>query len=701
MPLPSLEAGAALKKLTANKAIAPMSALLSNNTLFKNLNRITRQGCLWLGMTSLLVATVVPTASIQPALAAPPPVSLSSDALIRDNGNMVTISVSNTPVQEILRTLSEAGGINILVDDNIEKSISLELNSVSVSDALSAITNLANLEIVPQGSDLYLVIPKDRAEEVGLNRRLTRIIPVQFGNAFQIASLLNSSLFALDNARLSQSGSGGGGNAANQAQKIKPDPRTNSLIIVGSQRDIDLTEAALAAIDKPRESKTFFLNYANAVDVTTQLMSSVFNDGTNGFMLGGGSSTSGAGGGGGAGGLGGGGGAGGGAGGGGGGGATQGQGASMQMPSTLRLETEQIEEGQGVNNLLTEGGSETSSFSQQVSLRGIVKQSETAMVSPMSVIVVPDTRMNSVTVMGTLEQIAMAEKVLPILDAEPPQVSIEVSLIEISEQGVKELSVNTGISDGKLQVGFNNEPLVGLGPTRGVATAANTGLIGLPTNDPADNTNSARSGLAFSTRPLVTSHDYLAQVNALITSARAKVLANPTVVATHDTEAIVSIVDQIIRRVNVSVNGLSGTTTIETEIGEAGIVLDILPKIGEDGTVSMRIRPSVTSVANIITDGNGNQTTLLTKRDLLAQMVRVKNGQTLLMGGLTRENSSLRKDKLPLLGDLPIVGALFRSSQTNNNKTELVMLLTPHILNTVQPSNVFSQNPLSSISSGY
>ncbi len=679
-----------------------------------HLTRALQQGCTWLGIISISLTVALPTGGIAPAQAAPPPVALSNSATILDNGNRVNISVSDTPVQEIMRTLSEAGNINILVDDTISKRISLELNDVSISDAMAAIANLANLEIVPQNTgavansaSMYLIIPKDRAEEVGLNRQLTRIIPVQFGNAFQIAGLLNASLFALDNARLSQSGGsrGGGGGARGgginmaQAQKIKPDPRTNSLIIVGSQRDIDLTEAALAAIDKPRESKTFFLNYANAVDVTTQLMSSVFNDGTNGFSVGSGTSSSGAGnaggGGGGAGGAGGMGGA-----GGAGGGANQGQGMLLQTASTLRIETEKLEEGSGVNNLLAEGGAGASSFSQEVSLRGIVKQSEMATVSPMTVIVVPDTRLNSITVMGTAAQIAMAEQVLPFLDAEPPQVSIEVSLVEISEQGVKELSVNTGISDVKLQAGFNNEALTGIGGSN-IATPANTGLIGLPSNDPNDNTNSARSGLLFSTRPLVTSHDYLAQINALITSARAKVLANPTVVATHDTEAIVSIVDEIVRRVNVSVNGLAGTTTIETEIGEAGIVLDILPKIGEDGTVSMRIRPSVTSVANIIIDGNGNQTTLLSKRDLLAQMVRVKDGQTLLIGGLTRENNSLRKDKLPILGDLPIVGALFRSSQTNNSKTELVMLLTPHILNTVAQSQIFSQNPLSNISNNY
>jgi type II secretory pathway component GspD/PulD (secretin) len=655
---------------------------------------IRRWCCYWqLGSALIIAGLLLVTLAWQLSVQAAPssyqqPVSLAETVKVPDNGRLITLSVSETPVAEILRNLATVGDLNLLVDDAIVGTISLELDGVTINDALASIVSLARLEVVPQGGNVYLIIPRERAEEVGLNRKFTHIIPVEFANANQVAALLNQSLFAVDNARLAQgNGNGGGAAFSPQAlsgqnggqgnvifQKVRGDARTNSLIIVGSQRDIDLAEAAVKAIDKPRDTKTFYLNYANALDVATQLMSSVFNDGTMGLMVGGGQGGAGGAGGG----LGGGGGAGGGFGGGAGGagglGGQQGNLQVQQMPSTLRVESETIAEGDGVNSLIGGDGNTAATFSQEVTLRGVVKNSEAVMVSPMGTIVIPDTRLNAVTVMGTAQQIELAERILPALDAEPPQVSIEVSLVEISEEGQKQLGTNFGIADGKLQLGFNGDGSVGLG------------------TQTAD--GAAQTGIQYTTSPRRGNFEFLGQVNALIRSNRAKVLANPTIVANHDTEAIVSIVDEIVRRVNVTLNSLAGTTTIETEIGEAGIVLDILPKIGEDGTVSMRIRPSVTSVRDIIQDVNGNSTTLLTKRDLLAQMVRVKDGETLVLGGLVRESSSLQRDKLPILGDLPIVGALFRASADNTNRSELVIMMTPHIMNPVIPSDVFARKPL-------
>lgn len=616
---------------------------------------------------------------------------------------LVSVEAANASVRELLRDMARQGGFNLILDDSVKGTVTLELHNVAINQALSAIASLAALELLPRSEHIYLAIAKKTAVEKGLNRRLTRMIPVKFGNASQIAAMLNTSLFAVENAELAQlgggaggggamggaAGGGGGGSAASLFQKVKSDARTNSLLIVGSQREIDLAEAAVAQIDRPRESRTFYLSFANALDVATQLTSSIFNDGTAGFIFqagGGGGSAGGGGGGGGAAGA---------------GSVTGGAGGAqgpLDAPSPIRVQSEKIAEGSGVNNLAGGSGGNTSSFSQELILRGTVKTTEMAQISPLGPLVVPDTRLNAVTVMGTPEQIAIAERMIPVFDAEPPQVSIDVSMVEITHRGLKELGARVGVADGKLQTGFNNEPLPGLKPLSGIITPAGTGLVGLPTNDSTDTAARARSGIIYSTNPLVRKSDYLFQINALVDQRRAKILANPTIVATHDTEAVVSIVDEIIRRVNITVDGQTGTTTVETEMGEAGIVLDILPKIGEDGTVSMRIRPSVTTVQSILTDAQGNITTLLTKRDILAQLVRIQDGQTLVLGGLVQDALTNRQDKLPLIGDLPIVGALFRASQNQTERSEIVLLLTPHILNKTRLTPARTLDALSSSS---
>lgn len=615
------------------------------------------------------------------------PVPLSHEIQLENGNKLVTVTASNANIRELLRDLALEGGFNLLLDDSVTGSLSLEMKEVPLNDAMSAIASLSGLAIIPQNHNIYLVITDEAAAEKHLNRQYTKMVPVDFANATQVAALLNNSLFAVENARIQQasgnsSGGGGrgnfggnrggggqgGGGGQNIPQKIKADTRTNSLIVVGSQRDIDLVEAAVQTIDRPRESKTFYLNYANALDVASQLTSSIFNDGTQNFQLQ--NSSAGA------------------------GGAMQqqqqnGPGTVQQQPTSLRVQGEDLEEGEGINNFSSSGGSST--FTDEITLRGTVKTSETVQISPLGAIVIPDTRLNAITVFGTAEQIETAAGIIPIFDSEPPQVSIEVSLIEITEEGTRELASNIGIGDGNFQSGFNNLPLVGQDGNNELSTPTNTGLVGLPTND---SSNSARSGLLYTTNPLINVSDYMFQLKALVSSQKARVLANPNIVATHDTEAIISIVDEIVRRINVTVNGQTGTTTVETELGEAGIVLDILPKIGEDNTVSMRIRPSITSIRNIVQDNNGNITTLLAKRDILAQQVRVKNGETLVLGGLVQEEQTNGMDKLPLLGDLPIVGALFRASQHRNERSEVVLLLTPHILNKINPSSAFTHKPL-------
>lgn len=646
-------------------------------------------------------AMVLPT-SAQEAYQAqsnPGPRSLAHVVNVPGGEKLVSVEAANANIRELLRDMANQGGFNLILDPSVTGTITLELQNVSINHALSAITALAGIEILPRSENIYLAISKETATEKGLNRALTKMIKINYGNATQIAALLNTSLFAVENAALSSLGGSGGGAAGGgiggggsagigTIQKVKADPRTNSLIIIGSQRDIDLTEEAVAELDRPRDSKTFYLSYANAVDVASQLTSSVFNDGTQGLIF----QNAAGGGGGGAGGGGSGGGMGAGSGGGGaGGGGLQSQQGPMQLPSTVRVQLEEIAEGQGANTIASGNGS-SSTFSEDIVLRGSVKTTESVLVSPLGPIVVPDTRLNAVTVMGTAEQISVAERIIPILDAEPPQVSIEVSMVEITDEGVKEMGSRIGIADGRLQLGFNNEALSGLQQQAGIVTPAGTGLIGLPTNDPTDSQSFARSGGLFSTNPAVDAPNYLTQIEALVNNRRAKILANPTVVATHDTEAVISMVDEIIRRVTITVDGQTGTTTVETEIGEAGIVLDILPKIGEDNTISMRIRPSITTIRNVVTDAQGNITTLLTKRDVLAQSVRIKDGETLVLGGLIQDSRTNRSDKLPLLGDLPIVGALFRASTVSQERSEIVILLTPHIINKTRttPPNYLS-----------
>lgn len=579
-------------------------------------------------------------------------------------GNKITsVDAANESIRTILHELADQGGFNLVMDESVTGNITVDLNNVTLNQALQSVTALGDILILKQSGNIFLAISRQAAQDKGISRQLSKIIKINYANAGRIANMLNQSIFTSNG-----SSSGGGSSSSASLKKATADPRTNSIVVVGTAQEIELAQSAVNRLDQPRQSKTFYLSHANAVDIATMLASSIFNDGTASVKVGAATSS--------------------------GSSSASGSTGPATMPSTLRIEKQDIQEGSGINSF--GGGSSgtsgaTSGLSSTVTLRGVVKSSDTMSISPEGPLVIPDTRQNSVTIMGTAEQIAMAESLIPTLDAQLPQVAIEASLVEITDTGSKEMTPRIGISDGRMQSGFNNTPVEGIGNSSGATVPAGTGLIGMRTVDPSDNSSFGRSGLVLSTNPLSRQADYFLQLRSLISNNKAKILANPTVVAAHDTESIISIVDEIVRRVTTQIDP-SGFSTQTVEIGEAGIVMDILPKIGEDGTISMRLRPSVTSVLQQTTDSAGNIITLLSKRDMLTQNVRVNDGQTLVIGGLIQERTSVRDDKLPIGGDLPIVGAMFRASQRSNKRSELVLLITPHIINNtkITPVNALS-----------
>ncbi len=587
--------------------------------------------------------------------------SLDNTALLGEtlnvpNGNRrISLSVDNQNIRNVLYALADTGKFNLVMDDSVTGNVTIDLSKVTINQALQSIASLGNLKILKQSGNIYLVMSRQTAQAKGLDRQLSKVVPLHYTNATRVASMLNNSLLAnIASTGAATAGAGGAGGAA--MQSATAETRTNSIILVGTAQTIALAEAAIAKMDVPRQSKTFYLSHSNALDVATLLAGSAFNDGVASFSVGGagGAASSGS--------------------------AAVGANATPRTPSLLRVERQDVQEGSGINIFGSNGDGVTSGLSSAVTLRGFVKTQDNASVSPESALIIPDTRQNAITIMGTAEQIALAESLIPTFDAQLPQVSIEASLVEITDTNNKQLGTRWGVADGKLQFGFNNQPL---------SSVSGSGLIGLSTvTDITDVNALARSGIAFNTSPAVTRPDYAFQIRNLISQNKAKVLANPTVVATHDTESIISIVDEIVRRVVTTVDE-SGFATQTVEIGEAGIVMDILPKIGEDGTVSMRIRPSVTSVLREETV-LGNLVTLLQKRDLLAQNVRLKDGETLVIGGLIQQRETNRMDKLPGVAELPIVGAMFRASQRTGVRSELVMMITPHIINNTKLTPVIS-----------
>jgi len=564
----------------------------------------------------------------------------------------VTMALHDVDLQDALRALAQKGGFNVLMDETVVGTISVDLNNVTIQDALETLKSYGNLVYEVQGKNL-VVAEASSDKGKALKKTTTRVFKLHNANAKVLADFLNNTVFAdrLNNSA-GQGGSGGaaggmssalggssgGSGSGSTPMPVVPDYNTNSLIVVGDPMDIKVVEEHLASLDQPRLMKTWRLSQANALDVASSLYSSLFNEGQLGMSLTNSSSSS------------------------------SSNGPVGQMPSGLRVTAESVTEGSGTSQSAHSSGSGGSSDQTTVvnnlTLRTRTQATQTVQISPTGPILMPDTRMNTLTLLGTAEQIDMADALIATLDRKVPQLVLEAALMEVSDTNSDTFGFSMGTSGGTFSASSNN-------------TSGNpfTNAIG-----PAA-ANAGENILRWTKNPIRGISENFYQFNALLNKNKVKMLANPTIITSSDNEAVVSIVDEILRSVSITQGSLGASTAKTYNIGQAGIVLNILPKVGANKTVSMRIRPIVTSILGQKTDLNGNLVTLLSKRESLAQNVQVKDGETFVLGGLIHNTDTKTVLSNPMLSQLPIVGALARNTANSKHRSELVIMITPHIIN--------------------
>lgn len=119
-----------------------------------------------------------------------------------------------------------------------------------------------------------------------------------------------------------------------------------------------------------------------------------------------------------------------------------------------------------------------------------------------------------------------------------------------------------------------------------------------------------------------------------------------------------------------------GNTTSSIQFKDTGVMLDVLPSVNAGGLVTMDVNQDVTDVGPV--DAATGQRSFLQRT--IASRVAVRSGETVVLGGLIRDNTSRGKTGIPWLQDIPVLGGLFRTTSRTNNRTELVVLITPRAL---------------------
>lgn len=176
--------------------------------------------------------------------------------------------------------------------------------------------------------------------------------------------------------------------------------------------------------------------------------------------------------------------------------------------------------------------------------------------------------------------------------------------------------------------------------------------------------------------------NFLASLQAQVISGNAKILTDPTLVIQEGQTANLALVQEVYRGTDIQSQTVGGATTVQEvqNIGQAGLELNLqVLRIDDNGFINLVVNPSVSAPTNTVNTPAG-PITLVQERSLSSGEIRMRDGQTLILAGIIQETDRTTVSKVPILGDIPLLGALFRSTNRTNQRQEIIVLVTPQIL---------------------
>jgi general secretion pathway protein D len=276
------------------------------------------------------------------------------------------------------------------------------------------------------------------------------------------------------------------------------------------------------------------------------------------------------------------------------------------------------------------------------------------------VYVVADTDTNSLLVATASKYQDQVRAVIAELDRPIPQVLIKVLIAEVTHENTDDLSFDFSFMDQRAgTTKLQNGHTVNNGVTGGssfVPTANQTG------------------GLTVS----LVENNFQATLQALQVNNKLDVLSRPYILATDNQLAEIVVGSEVPFVTDSNVTSL-GTIVNTVQYRQIGIILDVTPHINPDGLVIMDVQPEISSqTSQFVQVTNGVNAQVYNIRSASTR-VGVKDGNTVVIGGLMEDRKIANLQKVPILGDIPLVGLLFQNNHVDKSKTELLIFMTPHV----------------------
>jgi type IV pilus assembly protein PilQ len=183
-------------------------------------------------------------------------------------------------------------------------------------------------------------------------------------------------------------------------------------------------------------------------------------------------------------------------------------------------------------------------------------------------------------------------------------------------------------------------------------------------------------------------------LQAQVTSGNAKILTDPTLIVQEGQTADVKLTQEVVGNIERAITRGDGTSSEIVTAKKESVGLTLLVKverIDDNGFVSLSVAPTVASPqapADISTgNGSSQRIFLVSTRSLTSGLIRLRDGQTLILSGIIQDSDRTSVSKIPILGDIPLLGSLFRKTNRTNQRQEVIVLLTPQIMDDSERSS--------------
>lgn len=291
-------------------------------------------------------------------------------------------------------------------------------------------------------------------------------------------------------------------------------------------------------------------------------------------------------------------------------------------------------------------------------------RSVTASTFASGVRVVADEINNSVLVYGSLSEYRKIESTIKRLDIAPTQVMIEASIVEVTLNDTLKYGLQWAFSDSRSN-----------GDTgRGVLSTSAGGALG-----------GALAGFSYTVTN--SAGAVRAVLNALADKSLIKVISSPSLMVLDNHTASIVVGDQQPIRTSTTVTD-GGVQTNSIQYKDTGVALTVTPSVNAGNMVTMNVIQSVTDIGPV-DEGVTNQRSFLQRQ--VTSKVAVRSGESIVLGGLIRDNDTNSRSGVPLLQDVPVFGSLFGTTNNSGRRTELLVVITPRVVRTDVDATAISE----------